>query len=351
MTESSGSMAVWCSSRPNAQPTSIETHFNYWRMTGRRQTWFFGKSSARDFLEVGVMVREPNSIETISIYVPFPMNGASVQDLGHHFAEPALTQGIFNEVLSCLRPSAAGQRWVDLLNQGGLSFCRVHTFSRSVNGIDPAELAIRPEASGTVLKISSQAIRNSSVGLPAGGRLYFRLRIYMDCKKKSPFVTVITPTDRHFQSGFDEVEYVDFRLNEARTLPPSVEVLMRNDMAGGCVLIERLAFLTAVPVLSELTVSNTQFHKNRLLEHGLWNSYVPGGIPKGMMVYHWSKDNAAGLEDFTAFVKLQTRRSSWFILVIYLAIAFLFGVAGNLSASAIEAWYESKASAVLQTGC
>jgi hypothetical protein len=115
---------------------------------------------------------------------------------------------------------------------------------------------------------------------------------------------------------------------------------MRHDMANGHVVIERLAFLTAVPVLSELSVSDTQFHKNRLLEHGLWSKYVPGGIPKGMMVYHWRKEKATGLEDFTAFVKLQTRRTSWVILLIYLAIAFLFGVAGNLTASAIEYWYQ-----------
>jgi hypothetical protein len=163
--ESNGSMAVWCSSRPNTQPTSIETHFNYWRMAGRGQVWFFQNTERRDFLEVGVMVRDSASIETISIYVPFAVNGNSIEDLGHYFVEPALAQGIFNEVLSCHRPPAAGQRWVDLVNQGvtpSAPFCRVHIFVVNANIIDPVELTITPEASGTVLKITAQAIKKTA---------------------------------------------------------------------------------------------------------------------------------------------------------------------------------------------
>jgi hypothetical protein len=160
--------------------------------------------------------------------------------------------------------------------------------------------------------------------------------------KKEPFVRTITPRDRYFRSGFEEVEYVDFRLNEARTLPDRVESLMRADSTGGQpVPLTRVAFLTAIPVLADLTLSSRLQHKSRLLEHDIWNEYVPSGIPDGMMVYHWREDKSEGVEDFSAFVKMQTRRSGRQILKNYLMIAFAFGVLGNLTASAIEPWISS----------
>jgi hypothetical protein len=55
-----------------------------------------------------------------------------------------------------------------------------------------------------------------------------------------------------------------------------------------------------------------------------------------MMVYHWREIDPAGIKDFSAFVKMQTRRTGRQILNNYLIIAFAFGVLGNLTASAIE---------------
>ncbi len=154
--------------------------------------------------------------------------------------------------------------------------------------------------------------------------------------KESAFVRAIPTPDRLLQSGFEEVEYIDFRLNEARTLPEQVETMMRTELANMRIKLRLVAFLTAVPVRSELSVSHRQSHKLRLLEHQLWNKYVPGGIPEGMMVYHWKEDRPNGIDDFSAFVKLQTRRSGRSTLIKYLAVAFLFGVLGNLAASSLE---------------
>jgi hypothetical protein len=147
-------------------------------------------------------------------------------------------------------------------------------------------------------------------------------------------VRQIPTPDRLLQSGFNEIEYIDFRLNEARTLPTSIENRMRSDGSKADIKLKLVAFLTAVPVSAELSASNTQFHKLRPLEHQLWSPYVPSGIPEGMMVYHWKRSEQEGIADFSAFVKLQSRRSGRWTFSKYLLIAFLFGVLGNLTASA-----------------
>ena len=94
-------------------------------------------------------------------------------------------------------------------------------------------------------------------------------------------------------------------------------------------------------IASDMLNSSEELHKMRLLEHDIWNPYVPAGIPEGMVVYHWRKmpkdDEAKGVSDYSAFVKLRTRRSSRRIIATYLVIAFLLGVLGNLCASGIQA--------------
>jgi hypothetical protein len=128
---------------------------------------------------------------------------------------------------------------------------------------------------------------------------------------------------------------LDFRLNEARTLPSRIETLMRagNGLIVPTVLV---AFLTAVPVQSDVTtISWDKTHKKRLLEDDLWAKYVPTGIPRGMTVIHWKDEGTdeKPIRDFSAFVKMQTRLVSWPLLLTSFAIAFAFGIAGNLSAS------------------
>ena len=222
---------------------------------------------------------------------------------------------------------------------GGTSpFCRVHKFMQSNGKIDLRvncwSIKLTEERS---LTISNAAISVACTNLrPASGRVYFRLRIYLDSSKPNAFVRVITPKDSILQSGFDEVEYVDFRFNEARTLPSKIEAMMRQVVTKA--LISKVAFLTAVPVRATLAASNSEWHKSRLLEHQVWNSYVPSGIPDGMMVYHWKKEvpaSTTGIVDFSSFVKLQTRKTSIRTMWTYLGIAFCFGVLGNMVATLV----------------
>src|SRR4051812_36202441 len=99
--------------------------------------------------------------------------------------------------------------------------------------------------------------------------------------------------------------------------------MMRNGRANIDIKMKLVAFLTAIPVQSELSASKESAHKFRLLEHDPWSNYVPSGIPEGMMVYHWKREKTDGIADFSAFVKLQTRRSGRNTLTKYLIIAFL----------------------------
>jgi hypothetical protein len=349
-----GTIAIWSVPRPNAQGSSLEAHFNYWRLAGDRSIKKDGKKVGRkrthDLLEIGLLFDNLNDVESVKIFLPILLNASLVEDCAVHLAKPVFAQGIFNEVLSTTSNGPGATPCVILHDQQGTIFCRAHRFASTAAGIDPNELSIVPQNEGTLLMINKAAVLACSNVQPAA-KSYFRLRIKLSPKEKeNPFVKVILPLDRHWQSGYEEIEYIDFRMNEARTLPPPIETQMRADQAGRPGFHFKLvAFLTAVPVHSELSASSAPSHKMRLLEKN-WDQYVGLELPSGMAVYHWKREQefaapVVGMQpvpipitDFSAFVKLLTRRSNWTILGIYLAVAAVFGIAGNIVASKVDTY-------------
>jgi hypothetical protein len=318
-------VAVWGKSRVGASGSGIEAHFNYWSLRNEKPGKFL--KARQDFLEVGVWLDDPSSVDDLRLYLPLYVD--RVEDLGTHFGKPIVVQGIFNEVLKAtLAPQA---KWVELTDQSGHAYCRVGVLPVIDGHIAKDHVALVHLSQGTVVTLTNLAIDTCSDG--RSDPLYFRLRFPLP--PKNPFIKVSPPLDRFFVSGYDEIQFIDFRLNDARTLPADVESLMRPVAQQPTLDLRKVAFLTAVQVAAQVSIRHEDVHKVRRLETEVWNSYVPDGIPEGMVVYHWKLEKPK-IEDFSAFVKLQTRRSNWLILITYLAIALIFGVLGNLFATTLE---------------
>jgi len=62
-----------------------------------------------------------------------------------------------------------------------------------------------------------------------------------------------------------------------------------------------------------------------------------------MVVYHWQKsfadDTTKPLHGFSAFVKMQTRKSGLLIIGLYVLMAFFLGVVGSLTASYFQFFF------------
>ncbi|APO67508.1 hypothetical protein IE4872_CH01887 [Rhizobium gallicum] len=336
-TRKDGSMALWCCSNGNAPLASLEAHFNLWRIAGDKEFKGNGGVIVRDFLEIGVMLANPLSVEGINIYLPTVVEAADIEDCSPRLAEPSVAQGIFNEPLECTKVPRPAR--VDL-KKNDVLFCRVHEFIKNGGLIDKTQLGISHENGGTIIAVSRNSIESVCSNWRDGERVYFRLRVFLS-PENDHFIQVISPTDRNFQTGSEEIEYIDFRFNELRTLPAAIERRIKADEKGRAVPVTLIAFLTAFPINSDLAASSIQWHKNRLLEFKPWSDYVASGVPDGMVVYHWKRECEEGksLLDFSSFVKLQTRRSGKKTVTIYLLVAFLFGLAGNLVASILVALF------------
>lgn len=211
----------------------------------------------------------------------------------------------------------------------------MHLFANTPGSTElaAAELSVDRRDGGTLCRVQPAVFAAA-----AGRKLYLRLRFELPRDRAdNPFVEPVEIPDAFLLTARDEIEYLDFRLNEARTLPTPIEVLMAAEQPAGSVNLKLVAFLTAIPVQSEVSVANSEFHKMRVLEDSIWLPYAEG-VPPGMVVYHWKKTSKVTkpIVDFSAFVKLQTRRSGTKVLLTYLGFAFAFGVFGNLFASYLE---------------
>lgn len=343
-------MAVWCPVKDGHENASVELHFNLWRLP-RRGWWRKVRSwrwrDAADFIEVGVLLDRPGQIKEVCFFLPFSVEKSNIEDCGPWFREQKIAEGIFNENISVEIPPAHDGAYVELKINGGI-FCRVHQFEKTREAISESHLELKAVDHGTIVKIKQSAVDAPAHGISQDGKTYFRLRVSLPGSSANPFVQPIRPCDWALQSGFEAIELINFRLNEMRTLPGSVQNSLRSNGTATNAKVRLVAFLAAVPAISDMTSSNTPSHKSRTLEGDIWNNYVKGGFPEDVAVYHWKKaKNLEGgedpIRDFSAFVKLKQRRAGLGTVTMYLFIAFAFGVFGNLAAS----WIEGKKAAVL----
>lgn len=331
---SSGSVAVWCKSNRTRANRRFEAHFNYWHIRGDRS--FGGKDnlSPRDFLEVGILFEEPSSLEEINVFIPLKLESNHVVDCSNYFRRAPLAEGVFNEPLVA-NARIPGVPCVELRRANGKHFASVFEFYCS-----KANLDTDTSVDGTVISISTESLKKVSLHLPKGELAYFRLRIYLP--DANPFIKVMKPRgDWFLHSSYNEIEYVDFRFNETRTLPDEIQQRVDRDWDRALAPITLVAFLTAIPGKSQLSTLNAASYKMRLLEKPIWNTYVPSGIPDGMMVYHWKRARSdkpekdwevLDITDMTTFVRLESHHSPPASRILFLLIALAIGVVGSIAA-------------------
>lgn len=332
------SIAAWCElteeaeAKPENDRPTVEFHINLWHFSDGKKSSFF---------EIGIKPTDPGGLEQIKLFLPYQLSRSDVSDLGPKFKEISIAQGIFNEPLSC-KVSENG-KCIELF-EGDSVYCGVHQFSSDEGGIDVGELLLGPQASGTMVTITRQALLSLSEQSTIGSHGYFRLRFTPSITKVRPFITIIKPADKVWNSGFEQIEYIDCRINEARTLPQSVEAAFRAAQHGVAKTTE-IVFLAVVPVVSAVTSSHDQWHKSRLLENPIWRGYIPFELNEGLVVYHWKKIfktlEPKRFPSFSVFVKMQTRKSGRLIISMYLLLAFCLGVVGSLTASAVQYFLSS----------
>lgn len=319
------SIAIWFSPRePSAKlPCSIEAHFNLWRLRNKRLR------RTEQFLDIGLMVEEPNNVNSFNLYVPFVIK-ERIRDLGKNLENTSIVQAVFNEP------------WCAVVYPG-ISTIKVMDFDKKdvfqIYKLNDKDLEVRPAYSGSVLRLllpdSLQA------------KTYFRFRIYMP--DLWPITKEDKPSNSWLESAFFVTEIIDFHINEKRNL--SEELLRAMHDEGAVSFTKTHLFLMRYNNYDHI-FSHPFPVDARTLERTIWTDYIGADYAcERILAYHWRqkyerKANAndalaskssdlgsQGFSSFNVFTKFRFQKANIATILIFLTGLLGIGIISGLIAN------------------
>jgi hypothetical protein len=110
-------IAIWCSNISKQTSSTLEVHFNLWKLKKNRKTYCF--------LDIGLMVQNVADVSHINIFVPESIQRRDLEDLGIIFREKTdLVSSLFNEDHRV--SSRATQKFLEVIDDSGESVFHMH---------------------------------------------------------------------------------------------------------------------------------------------------------------------------------------------------------------------------------
>ena len=342
--ELGSSSAIWykkknrspCEDGSSAKETAkAELHFNLWHC---KKSKFLCKENLNCFIDIGILLFNYEDIQEIFIYIPFPVKTEDLKDLSEKLDKQTL-DAIFNEDISTTTDSEGECIKMNMPSSNdensSIILWRLDHSSTSNSDLSVVSDYNRKDS---IFKISENAVSRARDCLEkednrnGNERIYFRLRVELNKVNQNPFVQTVKPNDNKLLSGFDRLEFVDFRLNERRNLPDAISRTIHNT-ENSYFDVSQIHFLLATDVNADYVSAHRQFSKCRMLENTLWNAYTDKRLTSHMVVYHWKaysgSEKGGSKKGFNAFLKFRTRESSLQTISRYCIISIIFGFIGS----------------------
>lgn len=351
----------------------VELHFNYWVLNEKNLNrkaeplkdnswrgilkyfswiihhlqnfyrWIISLAKEREnttYLDVGVRFSQLEETDTINIFFPFVISPQDYDSqLGLNLAnDNQLLSAIFNSELKSIKfeDNLYHHSDIDFSSKGddlkkGIRFFTNIDLQDNNNNPLGAGVTLHSVNEGSILIFP---IKNFKIE-PKDRDGYFRFRLILNPLSRRALSTYYIPSDSFMLTTEESVEIIDFRVNEIRNTPKKVNSLLKS----GDVLT-KVHFFLIREVKSEYVMSDTKYHRSRLLEGDLWQGYLQSQHVKPiknvskMLIFHWksSKEeliNDKYLENFSAFAKFRHTRHSFWIIVRSIIIVLFFSIVAN----------------------
>lgn len=355
--------------KPNMKRQHLELHFNYWLLNSKEiirkdeisseNDWvyplkyipiiwnwikrpfkyfisFLKEREATSFLDIGV--KFSNIESRINIYLPFIIQ-ENIYDsqMGLKVANDVLLlSAIFNTEIKNITFSDSRYHHSDITFSSGEEirfFTNIELINSNSfgNGVELHHV----EEEGTIISfpLSNFDLKEKTSG-------YFRFRLILEGANKKALSTYYKPSDRFLLTTEETVEVIDFRINEVRNTPESINCFITEKVP-----LDAVHFFIIREVESEFVMSDKSYSRCRFLEGDLWKKYLQTKhlksiqrVPK-MLIFHWKEtskpknDNndidSKRLNNFSAFAKFRYPRYSLFIILRSIMIALILSVAAN----------------------
>lgn len=344
------SFAIWHKKRDGeGEISTAELHFNLWQFSSQKNInrWHFGNHNGfQDFLDIGIKIDKISNLESVYLFVPCELKKYDVRDLGKTITKNTkLLTAIFNEV-STVGTENAKLVQVKLRKQG--DECLEECFSVYIidesNNIN-VELCKEGEDGEEKIVGTIIIIKTSYIKLDDSQPVYLRIRIKFSSQGISnKIIHQYVPKDFWLQSSTVKQQFVDFRLNEKRNLPKTIQEMCVDNFLK----IKKVHFFLMREFADEPIMSDPVNSGYRVLESDTWSEYVcqePNIQLNHMIAYHWKLSHNGDKEEsyvnsFTLSTKFSFQESSIWKILIFLVLSLVLGafggVAGNFATKLIE---------------
>lgn len=355
---------------PITEKQHLELHFNYWLLNSKEiirkeeasgenewvypikyipMLWgmikkpfkyissFLKEREASSFLDIGVKFKNIDS--RINIYIPFIIHENSYDSqMGLKVANDVLLlSAIFNTEIKNITFSDSRYHHSDITFSDGEEirfFTNIELVNSNSfgNGVELHNV----EDEGTIISfpLSNFDLKEKTSG-------YFRFRLILEGANKKALSTYYKPSDRFLLTTEETVEVIDFRINEVRNTPESINCFLTEKVP-----LNAVHFFIIREVESEYVMSDKGYSRCRFLEGDLWKKYLQTkhlkpiqNVPK-MLIFHWKEiakpinpDSVSStpkrLNNFSAFAKFRYPRYSLFIILRSIVIALILSVFAN----------------------
>ncbi|TBH47788.1 hypothetical protein ELG65_32665 [Rhizobium leguminosarum] len=312
---------------------TIELHINLWRDSGLHA----------DFVDVGIKIKKGPRLKRLLLFVPAQLQTDQLLDLSSVLKHGTSLNAVFNDLVEITDRS---EQYFD--TRLGRAVTRIHSIDLEKDiTLEPVEIDVLEI--GTVISFN----REFCDRFQGEHDHYIRFRIYLTAASRHLFSSEIIPNEWFLLPSFQNTELTEFRLNERRTIPPSLIKWFEN----GPINISTVHYFLIRDLRHELMMQHRDFRKIRVLEPSLWRHYLRGRPPEtkfdlepypgfgdnGFVIYHWKESGkvengklAERLEDFNAFAKFRMYRPN---LVTYAYMVTIIGAVGSAFYTlAVEMW-------------
>lgn len=302
----------------------IELHFNLWKVKNKK---FKNRVSdiGDSILDIGIKVKVIENMSEINMFIPFHFD--EIEDLGIKMKDNRkVINGIFND--DCEIKKSGNSKSTIIERNGGIDSSKkeirdiIKIFTLDVEY--QKNFCIEKKEEGTIVTINVED--DYSEG---NEKNYYRFRIKGNDVLKN-FEKVIKSKDRLFTSSTVVSYIIDFRLNEKRSLPENLNMLLQK---SDRLSITKIHFLLLMDICYKLGDTGLDYSM-RSLEDDLWDEYLGNQYTtKNLVGYHWKeskRENESTISNFNSYIRIEESKSNKTIIFLYLIGIIILGLITSL---------------------
>lgn len=299
------SFAIWYNEKTGSRAESIDLAFHLNLLSI--------KKTKINYLDVGLLIDGLDNIESIKLFVPVHKDNLHVEDLIGKIAKKndKLLNAIFNEDFAITYGGRAKKTLINTANANGRGDFYLYELSSE-------QIILREIEGGTIVEINLE-----NVSIEKIKDYYFRFRLKITGQVE--FIKDHIDDLGVFDSAFNNVEIIDFRLNDIRSLDNNIKENFEN---GKKFNLKKIHYLILREAQDEVIYFGEM--KSRILESELWGPYFSGSIncKQDIIAYHIKK-LGNNIESFTNLIRFKYKKTKPKKLVTYFIYIVAVGVVTN----------------------